>query len=149
MDGLAGFDDATVVRRLGRRGGRREPLGFGLGEIVVLVTPVVWLAVDQVAKRIAGSAVDGAANGTKALLRKVFRRRVAPVVVPPLTRAQLGEVRRWVLEMAAQRGMDEERADAVADAVVARLVLDAPANHTQEQVGLDGSAGGGGLSAQG
>src|SRR5437879_4790292 len=44
VDGLAQFDDATAVRRLRPRGGRREPLGFGLGEILALVTPVVWLA---------------------------------------------------------------------------------------------------------
>lgn len=60
--GLAGFDDATAVRRLGGRGRRRETLGFGLGEVAALVTPVVWLVVDHTAQRIVGTAVDGAAG---------------------------------------------------------------------------------------
>jgi hypothetical protein len=60
VDGLAEFDDATIVRRLNGSGRRREPLGFGLAELVVLVTPVAWLVVNQVAERVAGSAVDGA-----------------------------------------------------------------------------------------
>ncbi|MFI2018386.1 hypothetical protein [Streptomyces olivaceoviridis] len=30
--GVAGFDDATVVRRLGGRSRRSDTLGFGLGE---------------------------------------------------------------------------------------------------------------------
>ncbi|MFB9905605.1 hypothetical protein [Allokutzneria oryzae] len=125
VDGLAALDDATVVRRLSGRGRRREPLGFGLGEFVVMVTPVVWLVVDHMAKKLADSAVDGAAKGMKSLLRKVFRKGATSVVVTPLTAEQLAEVRRRVLEVAAQRGLPEERANAVADAVVARLALDA------------------------
>ncbi|MFI1629058.1 hypothetical protein ACH4YO_33820 [Streptomyces noursei] len=123
VDALAGFDDATVLQRLRRRGRRREPLGFGLDEVAVLVTPVVWLVVDQAAKRIADGAVDGASKGAKAVLRKVLRRPTASVVVPQLTPAQLGEVRRAVLEMAARRGLAQERAVAVADAVVSRLAV--------------------------
>ncbi|MEU4845904.1 hypothetical protein [Streptomyces gilvosporeus] len=123
VDVLAGFDDTTVLQRLRRRSRRREPLGFGLDEVAVLVTPVVWLGVDQAAKRIADSAVDGASKGAKAVLRKVLRRPTASVVVPPLTPAQLGEVRRAVLEMAAQRGLAQEQAVTVADAVVARLAV--------------------------
>ncbi|MFI1198749.1 hypothetical protein ACH4VR_04630 [Streptomyces sp. NPDC020883] len=123
VDALAGFDDATVLQRLRRRRRRREPLGFGLDEVAVLVTPVVWLGVDQAAKRIADSAVDGASKGAKAVLRKVSRRPTSPVVVPPLTPAQLGEVRRAMLEMAVQRGLAQEQAVAVADAVVARLAV--------------------------
>ncbi|AHH97416.1 hypothetical protein KALB_4052 [Kutzneria albida DSM 43870] len=126
VTGLAGFDEATVIRRLSRHGGRREPLGFGLGDVAVLVTPVVWLVLDQTAKKVAGSAVDGATKGTKALLRKVFRRRTAPAVMPALTREQLAEVRQRILETAAQRGLPAERAETIADVVVARLVLAEP-----------------------
>jgi hypothetical protein len=125
VEGLDRFDDAVVLRRLNGRGRKREPLGFGLGEVVALVTPVVWLVVDEVAKRVSGSAVDGAARGTKALLRKMFRRRTRPSKIPPLTPEQLGEVRRRVLEVAQQRGLDEQRRVAIADALVARLALTA------------------------
>ncbi|MCP3802349.1 hypothetical protein NLX83_24065 [Allokutzneria sp. A3M-2-11 16] len=123
VNGLAAFDDATVVRRLRRGGDRGQPLGFGLGEIAVMVAPVVWIVVDQIAQKVADTAVNGAAKGTKALLRKVFRKGPARVVIPPLTAAQLVEVRKKVREAALQRGMSEERAQAVADAVVARLTL--------------------------
>ncbi|MFE3763646.1 hypothetical protein ACFXPI_18000 [Streptomyces sp. NPDC059104] len=123
VDGLARFDDATAVRRLRPRGGRREPLGFGLGEIAALVTPVVWLVLDQTARKFAESAADGTVTGTRALLRRVLRRTAGPLVVPPLTPGQLAQVREHVLESASHRGLAVECAEAVADAVVARLAL--------------------------
>ncbi|WP_344489668.1 hypothetical protein [Streptomyces enissocaesilis] len=43
--------------------------------------------------------------------------------MPPLTTEQLAEVRQRVLEVAAQRGLERERAETVAEAVVVRLVL--------------------------
>jgi hypothetical protein len=144
VEGLAQFDDDTVVRRLARSGRRRDPLGFGVGEIAALVTPVVWLVLDEAAKRAVDSAVDGAAKGAKALLRRVVRRRVAPVTVPVLTREQLGEVRDRVLETAASRGLGQERAAAIADAVVARLVLAGPGENTEPLADSGGSADGGG-----
>ncbi|MFC5720965.1 hypothetical protein ACFP1Z_12385 [Streptomyces gamaensis] len=119
------FDDATVVRRLGRTGGRREPLGFGLGEVATMVAPVVWLVLDEAARKLAGAAVDGAAAKGKTALRKVLRtrRRQPPVAVPALTREQLADIQARVLETAARRGLDSARAEAIADAVVARLAL--------------------------
>ncbi|MEV0411465.1 hypothetical protein AB0I68_11845 [Streptomyces sp. NPDC050448] len=139
--GLAGFDDATAVRRLGGRGRRRETLGFGLGEVAALVTPVVWLAVDQAAQRIAGAAVDGAASGARSALRKLLRRPAEAVTVPPLTREQLAEVRKSVLETAAQRGLEEVRALTIADAVVARLALAGPEDSGPEPTGPDSPTG--------
>ncbi|MEV5145156.1 hypothetical protein AB0L14_12080 [Streptomyces sp. NPDC052727] len=121
--GLAGFDDATAVRRLGGRGRRRDTLGFGLGEVAALVTPVVWLALDQAAQRIVGTAVDSGVSRAASALRKLFRRPAEAVTVPPLTREQLAQVRESVLKTAAQRGLEEERASTIADAVVARLAL--------------------------
>ncbi|MER6347700.1 hypothetical protein ACWC10_17015 [Streptomyces sp. NPDC001595] len=122
--GLAGFDDAGVVRRLGGGDRRRETLGFGLGEVAALVTPVVWLAVDQAAQRIVGTWVDNGITRTGTALRRLFRRPASePVVIPPLTRAQLVLVRDSVLTVAAQRGLEPERSAVIADAVVARLVL--------------------------
>ncbi|KGI80557.1 hypothetical protein IL38_16460 [Actinopolyspora erythraea] len=123
VDGLTQSDDATAVRRLRSRRGRREPLGFGWTDVLVAVTPVVWLTLDQMAQKIAASTVDGSVKGAKAALRKVFRRKTAPVIIPPLTPGQLDEVRKRVLETAIQRGLSPERSETVADAVVARLVL--------------------------
>lgn len=123
VDGLFRLGDAKAVRRLRGRGRRREPLGFGVGDVVVLVTPVVWLALNQAAQRVADVAVDGAAKGMRDLLRRLFRRWRAPVTVPPLTPGQLGEVRRLVLQNARQHGMSERRAAEIANEVVTRLVL--------------------------
>jgi hypothetical protein len=127
LAGLAGFDDATAVQRLGGEVRRREPLGFGLGEVAALVTPVVWLAVDQATQQIVGTWVQNRVARTGIALRRVFRRSAPPpVVIPALTREQLALVRRSVLTMAAQRGLEPERAAVIADAVVTRLVLDEP-----------------------
>ncbi|MBO1415337.1 hypothetical protein [Streptomyces sp. FH025] len=120
--GLSGFDDDTVVARLSRRQ-HREPLGFGVDEAAALVTPAVWLAVDQAARRFGTVAANGATSGLKAAVRRITRRRSAPVVVPPLTTEQLAEVRRQVLESALQQGFKEQRAIVIADTVVARLAL--------------------------
>ncbi|MFE7332909.1 hypothetical protein ACFU8W_50565 [Streptomyces sp. NPDC057565] len=40
-----------------------------------------------------------------------------------MTLEQLAEVRQRVLEVAARRGLEQERAETVADAVVARVAL--------------------------
>jgi hypothetical protein len=121
VDGLAFDDDETVVRRLSRTGPRREPLGFGWGEVVGLVTPVVWLVLDQVAQRLAGAAVDGTTRGTRGLLRRFVRRNRAPAAIPKLTGDQLAELRREVLEQAIRRGLDAGTAIDLADTLVRRL----------------------------
>jgi hypothetical protein len=126
VEGLLHLRDDTVRRRLQRRSQPKEPLGFGLGEVAALATPVVWLVLDEAGRRFAGAAVDGAAKGTRTLWRKVFRGRQAPVIVPRLTHEQAAEVRRRVLELATQNGMERPKAAVLADAVVARLVLEDP-----------------------
>ncbi|MET9612860.1 hypothetical protein [Kitasatospora indigofera] len=134
VDGLRRFDDATVVRRLNGRGLRREPLGFGIGEVAALVTPVVWLVLDGVAQRMVSATVDRVAQGTAGALRRLLRRPAPAAQVPPLTREQLAEVRALVLAAAGQRDFPPGRAAEIADAVVARLALsvapDPPAPRT-------------------
>ncbi|MEU4641019.1 hypothetical protein [Micromonospora sp. NPDC023814] len=124
VEGLAALGGRAVARRLRGSGARREALGFGLADVAVLVTPVVWLVLNEVAQRAAGAAVNRAERGFGALWRRVFQRGTGQVVVPPLSKEQLGEVRRRLLEVAAERGLTEAKAVAVADAVVTRLALD-------------------------
>ncbi|BDM74907.1 hypothetical protein HEK616_83940 (plasmid) [Streptomyces nigrescens] len=136
--GLAWLDDATAVRRLRSRVLRRDsPLGFGLGD-AALVTPVVWLGVDQAAQQLVGAAADSAASRARSALRKLFRKPAEAVTVPPLPREQLAQVRESVLEMAAQRGLEEERASTIADAVVARLALPGPGGGSQTRADRSG-----------
>ncbi|MFB6710103.1 hypothetical protein ACFCW6_36045 [Streptomyces sp. NPDC056333] len=125
VEGLCRFDDATVVRRLSRRGGRHKPLGFGFAEVAALVTPVVWLVLDGVAQRTAESTATRISEGVTAMMRRLVpRRRPVPAAgVPPLTREQLAAVRALVLAASEQRGLETAQAEAIADAVVARLVL--------------------------
>ncbi|WP_211591415.1 hypothetical protein [Microbispora sp. H10836] len=141
VNGLAGLDDDAVMRRLGRGGGRREPLGFGLGEVAVLVTPVVWLVVEETARQMGSAAGEGAAKGTKAVLRRLTRRPAPAVDVPDLTREQLAGVHRQVVETAVKHGLEDSRARLIADAVVGRLALAAPGGDADEPDGPDhGSA---------
>ncbi len=123
MDGLFTLDDATALRRLTGEERPREPLGFGVGEIAVLITPVVWLALDQAARRFVDAALDSGTRKSTALLGRLFRRRQPPATVPPLTREQVVEVRRLVLETARQRGLPARRATEIANAVMAALIL--------------------------
>lgn len=138
--GVAGFDDATVVRRLGGRRRRSDTLGFGFGEVAALVTPVVWLALNQAAQQLVGTAVDSGVGRARAALRRLSRRPAEAVTVPPLSREQLALVRQSVLTTAARHGLEEERATRIADAVLTRLVLAGPEDPGPEPAGPDGPA---------
>jgi hypothetical protein len=135
VTGLAEFDDATVIWRLGRGARRREPLGFGWGDIVALVTPLVWLVLNEAAQKAAGVAVSSAAKGTKALVRKIFRTKSADVVVPPLTNDQLDQLRKQLLEAAAQQGIATEHAEDIAKEVLKRLAAGDPPEDPPEPGG--------------
>jgi len=130
LDGLAPLDDERVTMLLARRRGRREPLGFGASEVVALVTPVVWLVVDEAARRVTGAALTGTATRAKSVARRLLRRPPKPPqTVPPLTSAQLEAVHRSMLEYAARAGIEPSRAELLADTVVSRLAresADAP-----------------------
>ncbi len=99
-------------------------LGFGLGETVALVTPVVWLVVDEVASRGAGMAAESLLTRMRSAVRRFLPLRRAqeePQVVPPLSQEQLDMVYRRVLERAAEARIGTQRAQTLADAVVSRL----------------------------
>lgn len=122
MDGLDRFDDAAALRRLTRRP-NREPLAFGLAEMAALVTPVLWLVLDQTAQKVAGAAVDGTVRGLRGLLRKLRPRADSRVVIPALTPDQLAAVRNEFLRTADEHGLRRERAKAIGNALVTRLAL--------------------------
>ncbi|WP_265562187.1 hypothetical protein [Streptomyces hygroscopicus] len=123
VEGLLRFDDDKAVRVLAGRGARREPLGFGLTEATGLVTPVVWLVLDQAARRAADAATDGLIERGRAGLRRVLRRGPGdpPRTLPALEPDQLAVVRTQILQRATEHGITAREAEAIADAVVARL----------------------------
>lgn len=139
VDGLLRIDDERAVARLRGRGRAREPLGFGVQEVTALVTPVVWLALDEAARKVAGAAVENVGRRSKAWLRRVARRPAAVRVVPPLTAEQLESVRQRVLELGAESGLAPETATALAERVVARLVLPPPRRELAQEGGDAGS----------
>lgn len=124
------LDDDRVVRLLSRRTRRREPLGFGPDDLVPLAMPVVWLALEEMARRGAGAAADSVISRLRAGIRMIFRRRAASHTMPALTKEQIATVRQRVLERAEEAGIRGARAVTLADGVVARLALELPGKPT-------------------
>ncbi|MDG4757470.1 hypothetical protein [Micromonospora sp. WMMD710] len=123
VDALHRFDDDTVVRRLTRRRPGREPLGFGLAETAALVTPLVWIALDETVRLSVGAGASRAGSGVGGWLRARLRRKAPPQPMAPLTVRQLQAVRDRVVELGVPAGLTPEEADLLGDRVVARLVL--------------------------
>ncbi|MER8044497.1 hypothetical protein [Streptomyces sp. NPDC094032] len=139
---LAHVDDAEVVRILrGRRKG--EPLGFGFAEVAAVVTPVVWLAVDEACRSAVQSSVGSAYARLAGVTRRLLRRPSAESAteVPELSRDQLDVVHRRVTEDARTAGLAAEDAERLADRVVARLILARPTSEGTG-TGRDGDGGG-------
>ncbi|UQA97041.1 hypothetical protein [Streptomyces halobius] len=127
VDSLRQFDDDRVIRTLARRGRRREPLGFGYAEAAALVTPVVWLVLDQAARRGVDAATERLMRRGRTRLRRLLRRAPGTPdrVLIELARDELALVRTHILERATERGIDRREAEALADGVVARLATTA------------------------
>jgi len=126
VEGLSRMEPDTVHRRLSGRHTRRDPLGFGLTEAATLLSPVLWIALEETVRRTVVSAEDGAVKGSKALWRRLRRGRQAPLVVPPLTEAQIEQVRSRVLELAAAQGVTPENATSLADCLGKHLAARSP-----------------------
>ena len=123
VDGLRKFDDDRVIRILTQRARNREPLGFGYAEVAALVTPMVWLVLDQAARRAADVATESVMARGRAWVRRLLRRTPAAPdrVLIELAPAELALVRTHILERAAERGIERRDAEALADSVVARI----------------------------
>ncbi|MEV7189341.1 hypothetical protein [Kitasatospora sp. NPDC093102] len=122
-ESLHGLDPATALERLSSRPTRGEPLGFGLEEIGVLLTPAVWIAVDESVRRVVDAVAERTSRSGLAR-RGLFRRRTpVPITVPALAQEQLASVEQCVLEATRQTGLTPEQAERIADGVVRRLAL--------------------------
>lgn len=134
VDFLGSLDQNVVAPELRRRQSANE-LNFGPAEISVIVTPVVWIALDEATRAAVRAAVEGFLPRVRAAFLWLFGRRPPaptelPDQIPPLSRNQLAVVRQRVTEGGALMGMNEVLADELADFVVARLTLD-PLEHTK------------------
>lgn len=123
VDELSRVDDKAAVRLLRHRRRREPSLGYGLAEVATLVTPVVWLSLSEAARRIGASAGDGAAAGGRALFRKLLRRKAPPAVIAKPTAEQRAMIHRIVLDAGVTRGLSQQRAATIADAVYTQLEL--------------------------
>jgi hypothetical protein len=122
LDGFADLTDAEVTRLLrGRARQRNGPLGFGLPEAVGLVTPVVWLVLDEIAQKAGEAAAEGAVARLRRLIRRLLRRGPARRPVPRLTAEQLDLVHTQIARQGVAAKLDEQSAASLADAVVSRL----------------------------
>ncbi|MFJ1597566.1 hypothetical protein [Streptomyces sp. NPDC088261] len=129
VDGLRELSDERVVQVLSGGGRRREALGFGYAEAATMITPVVWLVLDQVARRGVDAVTDTAVRRSRWGLRRLLRRDSGggePRTLTELDRAQLAAVRARVVERATAQGISGEQAEALADSVVARLATGDP-----------------------
>lgn len=124
LAGLRLLGEPEIGRRLATGAKRDDPLGFGLGEVVTLMTPVVWVAVQEAAKQVAGEAVGDTTKGLFERLRAKLRRRRPQTLPHALTPDQLTAVHAKVLAVAENAGLDSEHATLFADGVVGRLAMD-------------------------
>ncbi|WP_234106919.1 hypothetical protein, partial [Streptomyces venezuelae] len=131
LQGLAALEADEALAALRRPDGP-EDLGFGLAEAAAVVTPLVWLVVDEACRSAVGAAVERSAAGLGGPLRRGLRRVLrrpepaAELAVPSLDAAQLSAVHARIKEGALGRGLDTTAAEALADAVVARLAMEGP-----------------------
>jgi hypothetical protein len=116
VEGLGDLDDATVVTRLSRTGPRDERLGFGLEDLAVLVSPVLYIVLDQAVRKIVDDSLDGARRGLPGLLRR-WRRQPPTPPVPELSAEQIAQIRDQVAALAKERGVPEDKIDRVGAAV--------------------------------
>lgn len=124
VEALYGLDDETALKRLTTRPGRGEPLGFGVGAAGVLLMPALWIAVDEVVRRVVDAGTDRAGKSKlwhrKALSR---RRNPEPTRVPSITPEQLKTIEQCVRDAAQQAHLSSDRSERIADGVVRRLAL--------------------------
>jgi hypothetical protein len=118
---------ADPKRVLSRSSDKEESLGFGVGEVELLLTPaavfVAAAVVDHLADAVGRGVIDSGKQAIARLIRSL--RNEKPVADPPapLTPDQVRGVWRVVLEKGREAGLDDKTARMMADMVVAGLAL--------------------------
>lgn len=130
VDALRQLDDATAVRRLNQSNRRREPLGFGLETLAVLLTPIVWKVLDRLANRLLDRTVERAVDYSLLRLRRLFRRPKTEQRLPALSDEQIDGVCAQIRKMADEAGADDDDATRLVDRV--RKALHTPHSQSTE-----------------
>jgi hypothetical protein len=112
--GLGRLDDTEILRWLRRGTKSGDPLGFGLGESVVLVTPIVWVALHEAADVMTDAAEAGIRARIGARIRRKRSRSRPSKPLPHFSGTQLRVVRARAVELARNAGMEAVRAERLA-----------------------------------
>jgi hypothetical protein len=125
FDGLAAAyrrDPRTFA--VGRR--RDDPLAFGAAELSML-TPIALSVASTVASMVVGAARSEVQAAVEGPVRRFVRRLLRRPAPAPVPAAQPGlvDVRQAAVDQALRFDLPPERAAALADAVVGRLVVPA------------------------
>ncbi|WP_448620534.1 hypothetical protein [Geodermatophilus sp. URMC 65] len=129
---LADFDAAAEAylaapSRVRRRLNKDDPLGFGVEEISVLLSPVALAVAQSTLETLAQDAARSSITAMGARLRRfLLRHRRVRRERTPLSPDQLADVRRGAMEKGKQLGLDDQRAALLADAIIGRLVTQNP-----------------------
>src|SRR5574341_276932 len=117
-------------KALARQPGKDDLLGFGDGEAIVFVTPIVIAVTSDVVKFVAEEVKKSAqAEGTTLIgdtVKAMFKKLHPPdnqnkKTPPPLTAEQLTQVRAIAFKKARQLKLSEDRARILADSMVGSL----------------------------
>ncbi|WP_436496293.1 hypothetical protein [Actinokineospora sp. HUAS TT18] len=98
-----------------------DPMGFGLGDALAMMTPVIALVSGSVVTALSDTLSDSLRSQGAKLLRKVTKKKELPPAAE-WSAEQLAEVREIALKRALDLGMKPGKAEALADAVVGALV---------------------------
>jgi hypothetical protein len=105
-----------------------DPLGFGVGEVIVAVTsvtvPVLITVLEFLAAATIKATMEEGAELTVARARKLFPRMLGKMESPtPLTQTQLIHVTNLARQQALTCGIEESVAEKMATALIGALVL--------------------------
>jgi hypothetical protein len=112
-----------------------DPLGFGLNETLVAITPAAAAMTTVVLEFLITASITAAKDESKDVLKKKVKsyleRRKKPADpnarsredVPPLTKEQMEQVHRLALAQAIKFGVDQENAEKMAAALIGSIVL--------------------------
>ena len=108
--------------------GKDEMLGFGLGGAEMLLTPVVFAVVIELARKIGGGLLDATGNALKTRVAASSERALGRLLggaaageAPTLTDGQIAAIRQQVVDHARALNVQDAQARLLADAVIGGL----------------------------